>query len=205
MLANINHRIVYHRTRSKTPAVYPIEVNSFTISASDVPVDKSAMAGHCANGCPSYGKNGGCPPFSPDISLLLQEYGLATVIYIKLQAEHYPVRTIKGKSRASWKYTEAFLPVFMRRQVLELARNLNGFPITAGHCTGCRSCSFKQGGLACIKPAARVYSLGGCGVKVEELMANYSDSPLEWWDSTDPDYVPPYQLRVGMVLHKKDH
>lgn len=193
--------IVYHRTRAQKPATYPIEVHRFTVSSDEVPVDKATMAQYCEEGCPSYDRNGACPPFSPDFQVLSRQYRLATVVYIKLEAAFYPVRMVKGRPRTSWKYTESFLPAFLRRQVLQTSRQLNGFPLTAGHCTGCRPCGFAGDAKYCLKPESRTYSLGGCGVKVAELMEQYSDSPLLWWNPAEKDKPPPYQLRVGMVLH----
>jgi len=193
--------IIYHRTRAQNPAVYPIEVYRFTLNTGEVPVDKAAMAQYCREGCPSYNRNGACPPFSPDFQALSRQYRLATVVYIRLEAAHYPVRIVKGHPRTSWKYTESFLPAFLRRQVLQQARQLDGFPLTAGHCTGCRTCNFNGEDKRCLKPEARTYSLGGCGVKVAELMERHSDWPLRWWNAAAGEEAPPYQLRVGMVLH----
>lgn len=197
----IASEIVYHRTKAKNPSVYPIEIKRFTIGVELIPVDKMAMVQHCRDGCSSFGRNGACPPFSPDIQELITQYRWATVVYARLQARYYPVRVVRGQPRASWKYTESFLPAFLRRQVLEIARQLDGLPLTAGRCTSCRLCSFASGQTRCARPELRTYSLGGCGVKVSELMENFSDSPLVWWDSSNAHSIPPYQVRVGMILH----
>lgn len=203
MKPDISEKIVYHRTRARKPSIYPLTVSQFTVSPGEVPHDKALMALHCREGCQSYGRNGACPPHSPDFHDMAVHHRYATVVYVKLLAAHYPVRLVRGQPRTSWKYTESFLPAFLRRQVMALARDLQGLPMTSGRCTGCRICSFENGLTQCVKPEARTYSLGGCGVNVERLMEHFADISLKWWEPDDMQELPPYQVRVGMVLHGK--
>lgn len=194
---------VFYKTSSKNPNIYPLQVYCFTLDSHQIPSDKEQINNLCRIGCNLYARNGGCPPFSPDYKTLSSKYKNATVVYFKLLTSHYPPKSLSGKHYVRWNFTESFMPRLLRKSLLTLANKLEGIPLFCGHCIGCRKCGYKEGSNSCKNPAERTYSLESTGVNVSNLMMLYTDSPLLWWDISNKNYLPKYQLRVGIILHNQ--
>jgi predicted metal-binding protein len=76
--------ILYTTTSRK---IYPLELGYTIIPSNKIHVDKNLTQQACLNGCRLYGRNGGCPPFSPQF---YDVCGIETLIlYARLNTSDY--------------------------------------------------------------------------------------------------------------------
>jgi len=199
------HPIIYKRkafyyNSGTNPGVYPMEVNIFNIKADTIHSDYLKTSEACRTGCNLYALNGGCPPFAPDYQTLSKQYAYAMILYFKLSAKDYPRNLPADSQKNRWDFAVAFMSRALLASLVLLAEKLSGYVLSSGHCIGCRTCNFNSGENYCPRPDKRTYSLEAVGVNIVDLMKEYSDSPVIWWND-DKKHVPEYQLRVGAVLH----
>ncbi len=195
---------VFYKTSGKSPHIYPLQWACLTLPSDSIPTDKKQFHRICKEGCKSYASNGSCPSYSPDFKNLVRQYKYATVLYFKLHTRHYPPRCISAKHYIRWSFTESFLPRLLRKTAITLADKMGGMALVSGHCRGCKKCSYREGLNTCKSPEKRTFSVESTGVNVSDLMLLYTDSPLLWWDINNQNYIPEYQLRVGLILHNRD-
>ncbi|MHB8111702.1 MAG: DUF2284 domain-containing protein [Syntrophorhabdaceae bacterium] len=159
----------------------------------NVPTNKRKTVDACLKGCSLYGRNGGCPPFSPCFNDICR--GRTIIVYGKLLTIYYPEKVIKAGYYVRWSFTEALMNPLMRRIRLFISANLSGISFGCGKCTSCRKCAVKDGRI-CNNPESCVVSLESSGVLVTELMEREFDTTLQWWNSQKPEGIPDYMVKV---------
>lgn len=184
--------VVYRTTQGKP---YPLQVGFAVVPIGHVRIDIPATTEACKTGCGLYGRNGGCPPFSPNFDDIPGHELL--VLYAKLLTKHFPPRVLSGPYYSRWVFVETFLTPLMNRIGRGLAVCLGGYFLSSGNCQLCRPkrCAVKEG-LACRKPKGRTYSLEATGVLVTELMKDVFGLELQWWRRDDPVHIPEYMIKV---------
>jgi len=184
---------VVYRTRQGKP--YPIEIGLAVVPVPCVRVDALATTEACKKGCGLYGRNGGCPPFSPEFHEIPGEEML--ILYAKLLTEHFPSRVLHGPYYSRWVFVETFMTPLMNRIGRALTSSLGGYFLSSGNCHSCRPkrCAVKDG-LNCRKPQVRTYSLEATGVLVTEMMNDIFGLELQWWRRDDPLHIPKYMVKV---------
>ena len=197
---NGNFMVNYETT---TGNIYPLEIGYANVSSRSVPVAKKVTVEACRNGCKLYGRNGGCPPFSPNFSKIRRSHFLA--LYAKILTKHYPPKVLNGHYYTRWVFVETFMTSLTNRIGKNLASTLDAYFLSSGNCHSCRPmrCAVKDG-KPCRKPDARTYSLEATGVLVTELMKNLFDTELQWWRPKEPDYIPKYMMKVIGLTRERD-
>jgi len=191
---------VQYRTKGKPYNEYPLEIGVFPLQTKDIPHNQLWTASLCKVGCSLYGRNGGCPPLAPNFTALSAKHDSALVFYIKLNTQDYPPKSLTGKHYVRWNFTETFMPRIMRSLLIAVVDEIGGVMLSCGHCIGCRKCGWKNGTNSCLNPKQRTFSLEATGIDVEKLMRENTDLPVLWWNQNNSQYIPQYQLRVGMIL-----
>ena len=184
--------MVYRTTQGK---IYPIEIGFALVPVQHVSVDSLATTEACKNGCGLYGRNGGCPPFSPRFHEISGEEMI--ILYAKLLTEHFPTKVIEGPYYSRWVFVETFMTPLMNRIGKALTSSQGGYFLSSGNCHSCRPkrCAVKDA-LNCRKPLARTYSLESTGVLVTQLMKDTLGLELQWWRRNEPHYIPAYMVKV---------
>ena len=199
---NGNFKLDYKTTSGK---IYPLEIGYAFFSSKLVLVDSIATIEACRNGCKLYGRNGGCPPFSPNFSKMSRSHFL--ILYAKMLTKYYPPKVLNGPYYTRWVFVETFMKALTKRIGKNLASTLDGYFFSSGHCDSCKPkrCAVKDG-KPCRKPDARTYSLEATGILVTELMKNVFDIELLWWRPKEPGYIPKYMVKViGLSREKAFH
>lgn len=175
--------------------VYPLEIGYGQIPSMRVPVDVSATRQACQNGCKLYGRNGGCPPFSPTFHEICKKNLL--IIYAKLLTKYYPRKILAGPFYTRWAFVETFITTLTNKIGKDLAISLGGYFISSGNCRSCRPkrCAVKEGNH-CRNINIRTYSLESTGVLVVELMKHMFNLDLQWWKKHDHNYIPEFMVKV---------
>ena len=192
--------ILYTTTSGK---IYPLEIGYTVIPSNKIQVDKKTTQQACLNGCGLYGRNGGCPPFSPHFYNVC---GIETLIlYARLNTSDYPARVLYGSYYTRWVFVETFLTSLTNRLGRFLANELGCYFLSSGNCHTCRPkrCALKEE-KKCRNPNGRTYSLESTGVLVSDLMLEFFNIQLQWWRKDDPDYIPEFMVKV-IGLTVKDH
>ena len=122
--------------KTTTGRVYPLEIGYAFLASEFVPVSKAATIEACRNGCKLYGRNGGCPPFSPNFSRICGNHVL--VLYAKILTKHYPPKVLNGPYYTRWVFVETFMTSLTNRIGRELASALDGYFLSSGNCHSCR-------------------------------------------------------------------
>lgn len=184
--------VVYSTAQGKP---YPLELGFAIVPIGQVPVDVRVTTEACKKGCRLYGRNGGCPPFSPEFHKIPGEELL--VLYAKLLTRHFPPRVLGGPYYSRWVFVETFMTPLMNRIGRLLAPSLGGYFLSSGNCHSCRPkrCAVKDG-LPCRKPDTRTFSLESVGVIVTEMMKGVFGLDLQWWQRGNPTHIPAYMAKV---------
>ncbi len=192
-------QILYRTIKGNT---YPLKVGYGVLRSQCIPVDMEATTNACLRGCRLYGRNGGCPPYSPSFTDICGNEIL--ILYAKMNTQYYPYRILYGSYYIRWVFVETFMTALTNRVGRRLAKTLSGYFISSGHCSACRPkrCSVKDG-KKCRNPSERTYSLESTGVLVTKLMEYCFDIELQWWRKEDPSYIPSFMVKVvGVTMDK---
>lgn len=193
----------FHRTSSDR--LYPLEIGYKQLPSDQIPCDKLATTRECKEGCSLYGRNGGCPPYSPEFNHLQTLFPHAIAVYSRLYTKFYPPKVANGSFYVRWN----FVKTFMERVILKVGKSLSkrckGFLLGAGPCRACGNmlCAFKQGESQCRKPTERVFSVESTGVLATTLMPQLFSIPLLWFDANNHDHFPEYMVNVILILTKE--
>jgi predicted metal-binding protein len=193
--------IFYHTHKTISGRSYPLEIGWTVRDINEIPVDKNLTENACRSGCRLYGRNGGCPPFSPDFDSFRKKFKLANIIYSKLLIKHYPEKVLAGNYYVRWSFVEALLSPFTNRFSAIVNNNEKRFFLSSGFCRGCgnKRCAVKDGSK-CRHPLRRTFSLESTGVVVSEVAEKFLDFKLYWWDRGNKDYFPPYMTKIISIL-----
>lgn len=192
-------QILYRTIKGNT---YPLKVGYAVLHSQCIPIDREATTKACLRGCRLYGRNGGCPPFSPNFSKISKSHFL--VLYAKMLTKYYPPKVLNGTYYTRWVFVETFMTALTNRVGKRLAKILDGYFISSGHCAICRPkrCAVKDG-QKCRNPSERTYSLESTGILVTKLMEDCFDTELEWWRKEEPSYIPSFMAKVvGITMDK---
>jgi predicted metal-binding protein len=188
-----------HRTGSGRS--YPLEIGWASSDINAIPVDKNLTENACRVGCRLYGRNGGCPPFSPDFKLLRSKFKLANIIYAKILIEDYPPNVLAGNYYVRWSFIEALLTPFTNKFAKIISDHKEGLFLSSGFCRGCgnQRCVVKDASK-CRHPLRRTFSLESTGVIVSKVAEEFLGFELYWWDRANKDYYPPYMIKIVSIL-----
>jgi predicted metal-binding protein len=180
---------------------YPLEIGFKAISCDQIPSDKILTENACRLGCRLYGRNGGCPPCSPDFAKLQHKFEIANIIYAKLKTKYYPEKVLTGNYYVKWAFVEALLTPFTNRFSKISHDKKEMVFLSSGFCKGCgtKRCAVKEGNK-CLHPFQRTFSLESTGVIVTELAERFLDFKLYWWDRYNSIYLPPYMTKIVAIL-----
>jgi len=180
---------------------YPLEIGFKPLPSDKIPLNKILTENACRFGCRLYGRNGGCPPFSPNFNKFQKKYKITNIIFAKLDTKYYPKNVLAGNYYIKWSFVEALLTPFTNK-FSKIAKDKNDMMFLAsGFCKGCgnKKCEFKKGS-ECLQPFRRTFSLESTGVIVTEVAAKFLDFKLYWWDVSNPGYTPPYMTKIVAIL-----
>ena len=126
-------------------------------------------------GCPKYGKNLACPPYSPSFLQYVQGAGSVRVICIRLPTDYFPQPTGEARYRSCFHMARSILTgelLKYREQGLIIAGS--------GTCRACDICAVEHGARICRKPREKIYSLESLGVNVISLVKTCLGVNLDW-------------------------
>lgn len=120
---------------------------------------------HCMYGCPSYGKNGTCPPNAPpidDCKNLIAEYSDAVVF-------HFEKKVVRPEERKPWT-KEMSLKLLQLEKAVFLEGYYKAFLIQFDECVMCDSCSGNR--LNCKNPQMARPGADAFGIDVFSTVRN---------------------------------
>lgn len=194
---------LYQTKASKN--IYPIEIGFKTVISENIIYDPQKIRNLCRIGCSNYGKNGGCPPFSP----LLEKMNIGKdvfLIYARLWSKYKPD---KVKNSNIWyihaSFTDNILARLTENLAYEIKSNIGYDYLGTGYCLGCRGkkCNFKLGENYCRNPLRRSYSMESTGIDVEKTVKNTFDIDLKWYKKLDIKEVD-YMLKCFAVIPREE-
>ena len=101
--------------KTKSGNQYPVEILYKEIETDLIPYNRELTLAACKNGCSLYGRNGGCPPFSPDFLTFRLKYPSALIILAKMRTEYFPEKVLKGPYYVRWVFVETTISRFLDR------------------------------------------------------------------------------------------
>lgn len=193
----------FHRTGSGN--IYPWEVGYRQMETARFPYDRELTTRLCMEGCGLHGRNGGCPPYSPDFDTIRRRFLYGSVVYVRLYTRFYPPKVARGSFYIRWNFVKAIMDRAVAKAGKCLAGALGGILLGAGPCRQCgmNPCALKIGLAACRNPSGRVFSLEATGVLATELMPRLFGIRLYWFHHNDPSYIPEYVVNVFAVVTKE--
>lgn len=143
-------------------------------------------------GCPKYGKNLSCPPYSPSFLQYIQGAKRVKVVCMRIPTTYFGQPLGKEAYHSCFRMARGLL-------VNELLKHREaGHPVAgSGACLACEICAVEDGGQSCKKPAERIYSLESLGVNVISLVKRCFDIDLTWSGS---EYAADFVSAVGAVF-----
>jgi predicted metal-binding protein len=148
-------------------------------------------------GCPTYGKNLSCPPYSPTLPQYLGVVNSAKVICLRLPLDYFNHLTTEERYRSGFRKARSLL-------VNELLKyREKGYAVAgSGACLTCEQCAAETSDEHCRDPAKQIYSLESLGVNVVALVKRCFDINLEW---TDAEHTADHVCAVGAVFFEDEN
>lgn len=160
---------------------YPLTLKWDTFMYNDLSLNIDQVREWCREGCPNYGKNGGCPPYSPDASEFLRDRKFI-LLTCKLCTGDVEADSPDTKS----KLMEKILCCFMDELGYKARTSKKMDFLNPGYCRGCRNCTIDSG---CKAPEKRVYSITGTGIMLGDTIKKLFNEELQWFkDGQEPEY-----------------
>jgi len=171
------------------------------ISSKVVPHNKDLTSRACQIGCRLYGKNGGCPPFSPNYPSFARRFPYANVLFVHMSVSDFPQKIRQGNFYVRWSFVEVLQGNFIKKLGSMLHSRIGGYFLSAGHCTGCgkKACQMNAN-KECQSPTKREFSMESTGVLVTDLMEELFGIPLVWFSQDPEDNLPEYMIKSCMIL-----
>ncbi|MEW5803645.1 MAG: DUF2284 domain-containing protein [bacterium] len=141
-------------------------------------------------GCPKYGKNLSCPPYSPSFLHYIQGAHAARVICLRVPTGYFEF--IEERYRSCFRMARDLLVNDLLKQ-----REAGYLVAGSGACSACKVCAVEEGDQSCKKPMERIYSLESLGVNVISLVKRCFDIDLAW---SGTDYIADFVSAVGAVF-----
>lgn len=115
--------------------------------------------------CEKYGKNFGCPPFSPDFAEYVRDCKIAKVISVRMPQEYFDQVIQENIYWECCRKAEGLLIDELLRY-----REKGHLIAGAGACPSCEICAAELGHKECTNPEKRVCSLESLGVNISGLV-----------------------------------
>lgn len=195
----ITHTIIKDNLISvnkKAPLDYIYDFGFFQLPTSAIPYNLSSTRSACKK-CTNYGRNGGCPPYTPELPTISKNFPNTVIIYSNFEVLGAPIKTVLGidkktgkeRKQPKWfyvvKWWDFVFTAAMKRIVRPVRDNLDqkSFLLWAGNCRGCKTCIKRTDpdGI-CQNPKMREFSLESVGVRVDLLMS-LVDIKIDWFFS----------------------
>ncbi|MCX7903835.1 MAG: DUF2284 domain-containing protein [Caloramator sp.] len=164
-----------------------VEIKFGDFKYEDLVVDIERVRNYCREGCPNFGVNGGCPPFSPTADQLLKDK-----IFILAMGKIYTANYSKDEFDEADKSLNRLLKsiglFFKEKYGVEF--------LSPEHCTECDVCTIKTG---CQKPDRRTISITGTGIMLSETIENLFGEKLEWAN----DMLPSKLIKIMCIISDK--
>lgn len=166
----------------------------------------------CMIGCPTYGKNLRCPPYTPSVDSfrnILNDYSVAMVIRIKppeiseILQDKYKSKN-RGEDRfwdrykdpdtaasATWSdFSEIYKSMLMVLLEVERAAFKQGYPLATGffggRCMLCEECNVKEG--VCLNPVMSRFASEAMGINLSKTAEN-AGIHLQFKGEDDPSQI----------------
>ncbi len=166
----------------------------------------------CMIGCPTYGKNLRCPPYTPSVDSfrkILNDYSVAMVIRIKppeiseILHEKYKPKN-GGEDRlwdrykdpdtaasATWSdFSEIYKSMLMVLLEVERAAFKQGYPLATvffgGRCMLCEECNVEEG--VCLNPVMSRFASEAMGINLSKTAEN-AGIQLQFKGEDDPSQI----------------
>ncbi len=153
----------------------------------ELPQDIERIRQLCADGCPHYNRNGGCPPWSPTIEALGKEHDL-TLLAVSAKASTERPMADMNDAIDDW----------MDKLGYAVLDSLGVSFLSAGPCRACQTCTIETG---CKDPNRRVSSITGVGLLLSDILEHHFQQPLQW---SKGDQQPEHLTKVMGFLHKPE-
>jgi len=154
--------------------------------------DHNAKYKFACKGCPTYGKNLSCPPYSPTFLQYLDGVKSAKVICLRLPLDYFNHLMAEEKYRDGFRKARSLLV----NELLEYREK--GYAVAgSGACLACERCVAETSDEHCKNPTKQIYSLESLGVNVVALVKRCFDINLEW---TDAERTADHVCAVGAVF-----
>lgn len=184
--------------KTSDPVEYTIEICKTEPTSCIEYEDKEKFLCLCKSGCKNYNKKWSCPPYSPVFSSVALKWKYLYVFYFRMPLSSFadinnPYLRVKAanimlKSRAD-KYLR-----FMSQKY--------GTYISTGSCRLCNPCKCKEE-KACAHPNLMTYSFESLGINVTNLINNYFNKPLQWYERKTPiEYT---SIVCGLLTNEELH
>lgn len=184
--------------------------------AKTVPADQIVVEDRvrlrCMIGCPTYGKNLRCPPYTPSADSfrkILNDYSVAMVIRIKppeiseiLQEKYNHEGSGKGRfwdryedpdtaASAKWSdFSEIYKSILMVLLEVERAAFKQGYPLATvffgGRCMLCEECNVEEG--ICLNPVKSRFASEAVGINLSKTAEN-AGMQLQFNSEDDPSQI----------------
>lgn len=192
----------WYSYKTTTNNLYPIKIGFGVLKTKDIQHNKRKTSQACQLGCKLFGKNGGCPPFSPNFANLRERFEFSYVVFIQLRTKYFPQKVMEGNYYVRWSFVEILQGNLLKKISLNLGNQFDGYLLSSGHCVGCGQksrCTFSVNNR-CKNPKNRLFSMESTGILVTDLMANNFDLPLFWFNKDPNLNVPPYMVKTAMLM-----
>jgi len=161
---------------------YVFDAGLFYLPTGLVPVDLPATRAACKL-CKNYNNNGGCPPYTGELSKMVSRYPYMYTFYILFHIYDGPIGALvneeKKKRVRRWvmvvKWWDFVFSPLIRRVIVPVANSIPEIKTQVlyyGNCRMCGStpCAYKTGENKCRHPERREFSMESVGIRVDWLM-----------------------------------
>ena len=143
-------------------------------------------------GCPRYGKNLSCPPYSPTFRQYADRTKFAKVICLRFPMGSFAHLLVEERYRSCFRQARSLLV----DELLEY-RSRGHIVAGCGACFACEQCGAEICEEDCKLPDKRIYSLESLGVNVTSLVKRCFELDFEW---TVEEHAADFVCAVGAVL-----
>jgi predicted metal-binding protein len=166
----------------------------------------------CMIGCPTYGKNLRCPPYTPSVDnfrKILNDYSVAMVMRIKppeiseiLQEKYNPKNSGEDRfwdryedpdtaASATWSdFSDIYKSMLMVLLEIERAAFKQGYPLATvffgGRCMLCEKCNVEEG--VCLNPVMSRFASEAMGINLSKTAEN-AGMQLQFQSEEDPSQL----------------
>ncbi|SEF70291.1 Predicted metal-binding protein [Caloramator fervidus] len=164
-----------------------IELKFCEFKYDDLIIDVEKVRNLCKEGCPNYGINGGCPPFSPTADILLKNKKFILLI-AKTKTKNFSKERFAKTDTTLNKFLKGIGKYFKQKYAVEF--------LSPEHCTECKNCTIKEG---CQNKDKRTISITGTGIVLSEVIEKLFNEKLEWAKEKSPEKL----IKIMCIISDK--